>query len=229
MILGDRMKIEEQFNLIAKEYDEKRKLFIPCFEEYYGETTAFFAANINVPGRILDLGAGTGILSAFWYRWFPEAEYLLVDIAEEMLQIAKKRFDGLSNVSCEIADYSQGLPVGEFDVILSALSIHHLDDDGKAALFSRIYDKLPVGGLFVNYDQFCAGTPELNCWFDSYWERRLECSGLTDTDLAQWKVRRKLDRECSVEEETAMLCGCGFGNVKCVYANQKFAVIAAIK
>lgn len=223
------MDIEKQFNLIGKEYDEKRKLFIPCFEEYYGGTTAFLAANMNTPRRILDLGAGTGILSAFWYRWLPEAEYLLVDIAEEMLQIVGKRFDGAPNVSCEIADYSQGLPAGEFDVILSALSIHHLDDDGKTALFSRIYDRLPVGGLFVNYDQFCAGTPELNCWFDSYWERQLESGGLTDTDLAQWKVRRKLDRECSVEEETSMLCGCGFRTVKCVYANQKFAVITAIK
>lgn len=223
------MDMEKQFNLIAKEYDEKRKLFIPCFEEYYGETTAFLAANISAPGRILDLGAGTGILSAFWYRWFSKAEYLLVDIAEEMLQVARKRFEGVPNVSCEIADYSQGLPAGEFDLILSALSIHHLDDDGKTTLFSRIYDKLPAGGLFVNYDQFCAGTPELNYWFDSYWERQLERGSLTDTDLARWKVRRKLDRECSVEAEASMLCECGFCTVKCVYANQKFAVIAAIK
>lgn len=223
------MKIEEQFNFIADEYDEKRKLFIPCFDEYYEKTTAFLAANMREPKGILDLGAGTGILSSFWYRWFPKAEYLLVDIAEEMLKIAERRFDGLRNVSCKITDYSQTLPEGDFDVILSALSIHHLDDNEKATLFSRIHRKLPAGGVFVNYDQFSGGTPELNRWFDSYWERYLECSGLTEKDIERWKERRKLDRECSVEEETAMLQECGFETVKCIYANQKFAVIAAIK
>ena len=29
------MNIEEQFNLIAKEYDANRKKFIPCFDEFY--------------------------------------------------------------------------------------------------------------------------------------------------------------------------------------------------
>ena len=29
------MSIEEQFNLIADEYDVNRKRFIPCFDDYY--------------------------------------------------------------------------------------------------------------------------------------------------------------------------------------------------
>ncbi len=85
------------------------------------------------------------------------------------------------------------------------------------------------GGLFVNYDQFCAGQAVLDDWFDSYWESQLAGSGLTEHDIALWKERRKLDRECSVEEETAMLCKSGFKSVKCVYSYQKFSVIIAIK
>lgn len=57
----------------------------------------------------------------------------------------------------------------------------------------------------------------------------LRGSGLTEHDIALWKERRKLDRECSVEEETAMLCKSGFKSVKCVYSYQKFSVIIAIK
>lgn len=221
--------METQFNRIAREYDVNRKKFIPCFEDYYGSTTAFLAANIAAPGRILDLGAGTGLLSAFWFRHFPKAEYVLVDIAEEMLEVAKERFAGLENVSYEILDYSKKLPEGEFDVIASALSIHHLEDEQKAELLKSIYDKLPAGGLFVNYDQFCAGTEEMNRWFDSFWERHLENSELTRTDLALWRERRKLDRECSMEDEMAMLKKCGFQHVKCVYSYQKFSVIIAVK
>lgn len=224
-----KMDIKAQFNLIAEEYDVNRKKFIPCFNDYYENTTRLIASNIAEPGRILDLGAGTGLLSYFWYRQFPSSEFVLVDIADEMLNIAGKRFKGIDNVHCQVLDYSKELPAGAFDVIVSALSIHHLDDDEKAKLFARIYGKLPTGGLFVNYDQFCAGCPEMNDWYDSYWESQLSDSGLTDSDIALWKERRKLDKECSVEAETEMLRECKFKTVKCVYSYHKFSVVVAVK
>lgn len=83
--------------------------------------------------------------------------------------------------------------------------------------------------MFVNYDQFCAGSAELNDWFDSYWENHLMKSELTERDLECWKERRKLDRECSVEEEIAMMQKCNFTNIKCIYSYQKFSVIVAVK
>ena len=223
------MDIKTQFNLVAEEYDANRKKFIPCFDDYYESTTRFIAAGIDEPKRILDLGAGTGLLSYYWYRHFPKAEYVLVDVSEEMLKIARKRFGGIATVDFQVADYADALPSGDFDVIVSALSVHHLENDGKKNLFARVYEKLPNGGIFVNYDQFCAGQPDLDNWFDSYWESQLSRSGLSAHDIALWKERRKLDRECSVEQETAMLRECGFKAVKCVYSCQKFSVIVAMK
>ncbi|MDE5767880.1 MAG: class I SAM-dependent methyltransferase [Oscillospiraceae bacterium] len=223
------MNIESQFNLIAEEYDVNRRKFIPCFDDYYQNTTAFIASNIKAPERIIDLGSGTGLLAYYWYQHFPDSEYLLVDIAEDMLRIARKRFQGIQNVSCQSANYIEELPEMPFDMVISALSIHHLENQEKEMLFSRIFDALPAGGLFVNYDQFCAGTPALNLWYDCYWEDQLSRSGLTDQDIALWKERRKLDRECSVEQEIHMLENSGFKLVKCVYSYQKFSVIIAIK
>ena len=223
------MDIKTQFNLVAEEYDANRRKFIPCFNDYYESTTRFIAAGIREPKRILDLGAGTGLLTYLWYRHFPKAEYVLVDVSEEMLKIARKRFGGIATVDFQVADYADTLPEGDFDVIVSALSVHHLENDGKMNLFARVYEKLPDGGLFVNYDQFCAGQPELDGWFDSYWESQLSRSGLTAHDIALWKERRKLDRECSIEQEAAMLRECRFKAVKCVYSCQKFSVIVAIK
>ena len=91
---GTLGSIEDQFNLIAEEYDMNRRKFIPCFEDYYKNTTKFIVSNIHKPKRILDLGAGTGLLSYFWYLYFPASEYVLVDIADDMLQVARKRFAG---------------------------------------------------------------------------------------------------------------------------------------
>ena len=223
------MSIEAQFNAIAQEYDANRKRFIPCFDDYYQGTTTFLAANLPAPKRVLDLGAGTGLLTSFWYRHFPGAAYVLVDIADEMLNVARKRFAGLDNVSYQTLDYAKALPSGGFDLIVSALSIHHLEDGEKRSLFQRIYDTLPPGGLFVNYDQFCAGQEEMNDWYDSYWEGQLASRGLTLQDLDAWKERMKFDRECSVAQEMEMLSTCRFPTVQCVYACQKFAVIVGKK
>lgn len=223
------MAVSEQFNRIAQEYDKNRNRFIPCFRELYYTTTAFLAANVANPERILDLGAGTGLLSSCWYRHFPQSEYVLTDIAKDMLQIAQERFAGRANVQIEKLDYAKKLPAGAFECIISALSIHHLTNDKKKELFQRIHKKLTVGGLFANYDQFCAGLPGMDQWFDSYWESQLTSSGLTAEDIRLWRERRALDHECSVEEELDMLWESGFREVKCVYTSQKFSVLAALK
>lgn len=223
------MDIEEQFNLIAEEYDSNRRKFIPCFDGFYKDTTKFLASNIAEPKQIVDLGAGTGLLTYFWYQQFPNSEYVLMDIADEMLNVARKRFDRIANISYQAENYIQKLPDTIFDTVISGLSIHHLEDREKIELFSRIYDRLPDGGLFVNYDQFCGEQTEMNHWFNSYWENHLKDSGLTDKDIELWRERRKLDRECSAEQESEMLKNCGFKVVQCVFSCQKFSVIAAIK
>ena len=104
------MSIEEQFNLIADEYDVNRKRFIPCFDDYYITSTKMILANTETPHRVLDLGAGTGLLSYYWYRECDTANYVLVDIAEDMLEVSRKRFHGIENVSHEIMDYTKQLP-----------------------------------------------------------------------------------------------------------------------
>ena len=223
------LDIETQFNLVAKEYDQNRRKFLPCFDDFYSTTTRLIAHNIPAPKQILDLGAGTGLLSRFWMQHYPTADYVLVDIADELLSIARKRFAGLANVRYQVLDYSKELPRGNFDVIASALSIHHMEDDKKQELFASIYNRLPVDGIFVNYDQFCAPSPDMDRWINSFWEDGLTRSGLTEHDIALWRERRKLDRECSVEQETAMLTKAGFQTVQCLYSCQKFSVIVAKK
>lgn len=68
--------IEEQFNLIAQEYDINRRKFIPCFDDYYENTTKLILSNIHTPKIVLDLGAGTGLLTYYWFKECENAEYL---------------------------------------------------------------------------------------------------------------------------------------------------------
>lgn len=119
------MNIQEQFNRIAEEYDKNRRKFIPCFDDFYCSSTAFLSSSIKTPKRILDLGAGTGLLTYYWYQHYSKAQFLLVDIAEEMLKIARKRFQGIESVLYRIMDYNYELPKEDYDTVISVLSIHH--------------------------------------------------------------------------------------------------------
>ena len=223
------MAIEEQFNIVAKEYDVDRRKFLPCFDAFYGDTTEFIANSIPTPKKVLDLGAGTGLLTAFWLAVFSEAEYVLADVASEMLDVARLRFKNSRNVSYEGLNYTESLLDTDFDTIISALSIHHLEHTDKQRLFRRIYEKLPDGGVFVNYDQFCGETEEMSDMLDCFWIEGLMRSGLSRLSLERWQERRKLDRECSMLDEHRWLKNAGFRTVQCVYSYQKFSVLMAIK
>ncbi len=224
--MQEKSTIEEQFNLIAGEYDSGRRKFIPCFDEYYEKTTAFAASFVGNPRRIIDLGSGTGLLAMYYFRHFSEADFILVDIAENMLHVASKRFEKAGNVTCSVIDYTKELPAGNFDLAISALSIHHLEDQQKLELFSNLKQKLVPGAWFINYDQFCCDSKAIDKAVNAYWIDHLYNSGLSETELARWEERRKLDCECSVEAEIDMLKKSGFKNVECIYLNGKFAVIA---
>lgn len=223
------MKIQDQFNLIAQEYDAKRRHFIPCFDDFYSTATKMILFNRPEPEKILDLGAGTGLVTYYWYQEAQDSDYVLVDIASEMLAVAEKRFSGIDTVRNQVMDYTKDFPEEKFDAIISGLSIHHLEDDEKQLLFNRIYEKLPAGGMFVNYDMFNGNTEEMNRYYTAFWEAQVAASGLTDRDIELWKERCKLDRECSVEEEVNMLRQSGFSDVQCIYSYHKFAVILAVK
>ena len=226
------MKIEDiknQFNSCKEKYDSQRKCFIPCFDDYYEVGINILAQTGKNFKSILDLGAGTGLLSKYLYERFPSAQYTLVDIAEQMLEIAKSRFNGLNNFRFLITDYSSAFPDGEYDLISSALSIHHLDDNAKESLYCNIYKKLPTGGCFINIDQFNADSKIMNEYYNKVWYDYIKKSSISDKDLNKWLIRKDLDKENTVSETLTLLKKAGFSQVECIYKYIKFGVVIAIK
>jgi tRNA (cmo5U34)-methyltransferase len=52
----------------------------------------------------------------------------------------------------KVARLQDPLPSGQFDLVVSAFAIHHLDGPGKAQLFGRVASALRPGGRFVLCD-----------------------------------------------------------------------------
>lgn len=222
-------KIKDRFNSVAQKYDEQRRFFIPCFDDYY-QTSISFLSQVRLDFKsILDLGAGTGLLTKFIHERFPDAKYTLVDISEQMIDIARQRFEIMDNFTFEIRDYSKELPSAQFDLIASALSIHHLDNDSKALLYTNIYNKLPDKGCFINLDQFNAASGLMNDYYNQYWYDYIGQSTISEQERDLWLQRRELDKENTISETLELLRQLGFKHVECIYSYMKFGVILAMK
>ena len=113
---------------------------IPACESFYR-----WAVDLIPPRarRIVELGAGSGILTTLIRAAFPEAAIHLIDFSEPMLDLARQRFaadgEASKNMFFHHADYvTEELPAQNCAVV-SSLSIHHLEDEDKRLLFGKTH------------------------------------------------------------------------------------------
>jgi tRNA (cmo5U34)-methyltransferase len=106
---------------------------------------------------ILDLGVGTGETSSVVVAVHPGARLVGIDESEPMLALARDRFPG---ADLRVQRLEEPLPEGTYDLVFSALTVHHLDDDGKADLFCRVRGRLRPRGRFVLADVVVPDDPE---------------------------------------------------------------------
>lgn len=218
------MTIQKAFDEVAERYDSERRLLIPCFDEFYRAVADLLPHDPRETFRFLDLGAGTGLLSGFLFEAFPHAHLTLVDIAENMLAQARLRFAGSPRVDFLPLDYAHEDLPGGFDVVASALSIHHLADEAKRILFRKAQWTLVPGGIFVNADQVKGPTDALDRSYREHWLGKVRASGIGEQDLQAALERTTYDQMADLESQLRWLREAGFGDVDCVYKNFSFAV-----
>jgi SAM-dependent methyltransferase len=101
-------------------------------------------------GKLLDIPAGTGILTCEKYARLSNARIVCADYSTDMLNIAQQRFAdcNLANVSCVQCDVG-AMPFENetFDAVLSMNGFHAFPDKEKA--FAEISRVLKKGGIFV--------------------------------------------------------------------------------
>ena len=217
-------EIQRKFDAISKKYDEQRRKFIPCFDDFYGTAVSVASVDAKNPG-ILDIGAGTGLLSAFLMERYPEASFTLIDISEKMLDMAKDRFRNNSNVKYIAADYSKYDFTEKYDLVVSAVSIHHLEDEEKKELYKKSYSILKENGIFINADQVHGETPFIENINKTTWRQHIESSGLPDEEILAGYERVKLDKDSSLDQQLYWLKEAGFCDVSCIYKHYQFAVM----
>lgn len=227
------MTVGALFGEAAWDYDRARRQLVPGFDSFYGAVIESVPFQTEQEIRVLDLGAGTGLLSAMVAKRFPKSRVTLVDLSVEMLRVARRRFAGEPDrFEFRTMDYARKpLPrtEGGYDLVVSALSIHHLTHGDKKELFEKVHLSLAVGGYFVNADQIAGDTTEEETRYGEWWLRRVREAGISEEDLAAAVMRMRADRNATLDAQLGWLGEAGFEQVGCRYKDHRFAVYGGKK
>ncbi len=135
-----------QFHFDPATYLELMRTEVPAYERLQ-EAVASASEGVAVT-RVLDLGTGTGETLAAVLARHGGVTAVGIDKSEGMLDAARTRLAG-QRVDLAVAELTEPLPVGPFDLVVSALAVHHLVGPDKATLFTRVAAALRPGGRFV--------------------------------------------------------------------------------
>lgn len=217
-------KTKNHFENEAIEYDNVIIKLIPYYTEMVQAIVATIPFQSNEEIRVIDLGSGTGSLSQAIQQQYPQAKLTLVDVAENMLQIAEQKLGG--NCTYVNSDFNSFDFDKQYDVIVSSLALHHIEKASDKQLFySKIYKALKPGGVFVNGDIVKAQTDKLQTTFVEKWiaymNRSIDMKEINEKLLPGYYAE---DRPIPFMNHLEMLRVAGFKDIDVVWKYYGYSV-----
>lgn len=223
---------------VASAFLNERSHFIPDRPRQLEVLLRVVRSAERTPARILDLGAGDGILLASLLEAFPEASGMAVDFSPVMLDQARRRLAAFGNRAA-VAEADLSSPdwlcavEPPFDAIVSGLAIHHLTDDRKRTLYREVFGLLCPGGTFLNCEHVASRGPSGEQMFEDamsehLWRRRTERGENVSLDQVRAEFAKRPDRADNilalVEDQCDWLRAIGFQDVDCFWKYFELAI-----
>jgi len=136
------------YDFTPESYLSMMREAVPGYDRLQDETSA--ATGVGAKS-VLELGTGTGETAQRVLDRHPEAQLVGIDASPGMVEVARVSLPS-DRVKLLIGRLEDPLPEGSFDLVVSALAVHHLEGTGKADLFRRIAGRLDPAGRFVLAD-----------------------------------------------------------------------------
>ena len=127
-------------------YETRIRAAVPAFDAFQ-DTVAEATRGLDAR-LVLDLGIGTGETARRVLELHPRGHLVGIDRSVSMANSARVALPQ-DRVDVRVGRLEDPLPKGRFDLVVSALAVHHLPAAGKADLYARIASALRPGGTFV--------------------------------------------------------------------------------
>lgn len=225
------MTVGKAFDDSVEYYDRWMKMALPRYDELFSIAVDLIPFEPGQAIDVLDLGAGTGLFSQHVWKKFQQGKFTLYDVALKMLAVAELRFhDFPRQFHFGKMDFRNLQGQSQFDVIISSLSIHHLDQGEKKQLFVSIYHILREGGVFINVDQVKGPTKRLRELYWLNWLEHVRCQDASEEQIQASIERRKaFDKDDLLVDQLRWLTDAGFINVDLIYKHYFMGVFFAQK
>ncbi|MBE9164011.1 class I SAM-dependent methyltransferase [Tychonema sp. LEGE 06208] len=219
--------VREEFEQRAFDYDSLIPRLIPHYREQQDLILQLIPFETNANIQVLDLGAGTGILSALIMQAFPQAKVLAFDMAENMLKICQTNLSAFGKrLTLQQGNFAEDDFGSGYDLVVSGLAIHHLDSAGKQQLFHQLFQSMNPEGILLIRDIVTGATPKLTEQYEKLWRQYMKASG--EDDAAWFQNYLKEDIPSSVEEQTKWLAEAGFADAACHWRYLNFAIFGGV-
>ena len=146
-----------QFHSEPDTYLDRIRTALPRYDELQDRAVE---AIEGTPRRVLELGIGTGETTRRLLERYPDAQVVGLDSGPEMVFRAREM-----GIEVRLARMEDPLPDGPWDLVLSVLSVHHLDAEGKRDLFRRVREQsrsFVLGDVVVADAQIAPIDPEFD-------------------------------------------------------------------
>lgn len=218
--------IKQHFEAEAKEYDDIINKLIPYYSQMLNARIGSIPNDNDSKIRVLDLGCGTGTISKRISERFPNSEIVCIDIAANMVEIAKFKLQNHPIKSFQVADFTTTKFESKFDVVVSSLALHHLDDDTKKRdFYASIYSILNNEGVFYNADVVLGSSTYLQNQNMTKWIEFMKRSITEKEIFSNWIPKHfDEDKPTKLIDQLEWLKKIGFWDVDVIWKYYNFAV-----
>ena len=228
--MSNEHRVAGHLGVVADEYDQTIRAFIPSYERMLATVVHWLDGHVPPGGLVVDLGAGTGGLSAAILEGLPTVRVELVDVDPNMLEVAAER--------CAHHAGRYELRHGRFEdelttchAVVASLALHHVaTHDEKRELYSAIFAALEPGGLVCVADALLYGEgPERDRMVEDLFAH-MGRHGISPDEaaahLAQWAAE---DFYVSLPDELGIIADAGFPRPDCFWREGLIAVYGGFK
>src|SRR3712207_2290074 len=229
----------------SKVFVEFGRAMVPGREEIEQTFLDLIPAERDEPFLAVEIGTGSGWLSAAVLRGFSKAEILGLGGSPAMLKKAAQLLEQyagraeLRRFRLEEPSWTDGLPTVQ--VFLNSVVLHHLDGNGKRDLFRRLFYRLEPGGALLFADLMEPRTERARNHFAAAWEeevgrRSMEIHG--DGRAHEFFVRERwniykypdpVDKPSTLPEQLGWMEEAGFEGVDVYWARAGHALLGGYR
>ena len=198
-------KMSDFFEARLDGYDEHMMTAIESANEFYPFTAGQLPTDESC--HVLDLGCGTGLELAEYYKLCPSAKITGIDLSGGMLAELKRKFAD-KDIALICGSYFD-VPLGEnvFDAAVSVESLHHFTKAEKIPLYAKLRAALKENGYFILTDYFALSDDEEKMHRQTLNDLKAE-QGIADDEFYHY------DTPLTVQHETEALAEAGFSSVE---------------